>query len=699
MPDEKDPKLIEGISKIRAHLSEVYRLHRRILRHRRRSIRGLTPKRSGADVVRYRSADRAALTEAIDDWRFNEAVALDELGRDDLWKARADVFGQVLERASQYPSSGPGMIGFLAQKPSLIGDQAKFRRIKQCMAQTNLSEDRVEALIEALISHLDMEADFVVFCSDPATADTLAARIEGALPIAVLRHRRGQNRSDIDYKNGRYRVIVCDRTSEEGLNLQGSKKIVVHYDLPFNPNRIEQRLGRIDRYGTTHSVHSIVLVCEDDPIESAWFEYLNNALKIFERSVASLQYLVDETMKGIRPLLFTEGASAIFDLAAQSAGDRGVIALELKSIDAQDALDALGAPPTDVVDDLIQIDRDWALLEEEAAPWFEKGLRFRRREESAAGTRNRKDGVFHYIYAKNEFPTTVPRHLIWNNCKGSVYVKWKEKGDYDIRTVNYSYSRSKILEFPNGENGVFLLRYGEPFIDGVAAIAECHEFCRSFSVWRLIDENQFESDGSVAEVYFRFDFVVEVDLDEAFALLRRGKRDGASAFAAVQRRGDMAFRPICCTLWLDRELNRVLDAHLIEELARPYHAEKDIDLSQAAREGLKRLDIPELGHWAEICARARDAALVALRADTDFADSIANAERRAMDVDHGRLGQLLARSRSSQDPYDENELAFETSLAAALRNGILEPKVRVDSVGAIFASTSMAATERVRGGQ
>ncbi|WP_375429632.1 hypothetical protein, partial [uncultured Sphingomonas sp.] len=65
MPDENDPALVEAIGRLHAHLSEVYRLHRRILRHRRRSIGGLTPERSGTEIVRYRSSDRAALTAAI----------------------------------------------------------------------------------------------------------------------------------------------------------------------------------------------------------------------------------------------------------------------------------------------------------------------------------------------------------------------------------------------------------------------------------------------------------------------------------------------------------------------------------------------------------------------------------------------------------------------------------------------------------
>ena len=79
---------------------------RLLLRHRRRSIGGLTPERSGAEIVRYRSSDRAALTAAIDDWRFGEALALDAAASEALWADRVRAFWQVLDRAQRTSVSG-----------------------------------------------------------------------------------------------------------------------------------------------------------------------------------------------------------------------------------------------------------------------------------------------------------------------------------------------------------------------------------------------------------------------------------------------------------------------------------------------------------------------------------------------------------------------------------------------------------------
>lgn len=698
LPDENDRDLIDSISKIRAHLSEVYRLHRRILRHRRRSIRGLTPERSGAHIVRYRSADRAALTEAIDDWRFNEAVALDAMKRDDLWKARIGAFSQVLDRVSQYPNSGPGMIGFLAQNATMVGDPSKFDPIKRRIAQPGVSEDRVIALVDALRSNLGSGADFVVFCSDPMTAVYLAKNIEKNININVYLYNKQRNFTAAKNGSVSQHIIVCDRTSEEGLNLHGRETIVVHYDIPFNPNRIEQRLGRVDRYGSQNSVRSIVIVCEDDPIEAAWLQYLNESLRIFNRSIASLQYLIDETVRNLPSLIFTDGASALSELTAHSRGDDGAIALEFKLLDAQDALDALGSPPTDVVDDLVKIDREWEIIEAENTPWIERGFFLERQEEAAPSKISDKYNTFCYVYSQQEPPTIIPRSVFWINCKAALELKWNESGNTTIKTMPYSYNRQEVLSRKQSESGLYLLRYGDPFLNGLSKITEQGENGRSFAVWRFIDDNLYETDVPVADIYFRFDFVIEADVAEAIALLSEYERDKPGAVAAIKRRGDMALRPMCYTFWLDRQLDRVTDINLIKKLERPCVNGRDVDLRHTGRLKLEGLGVPELDHWSEICRKSRYAAERALHTDTEFSQCIANAERRAMVVDHGRLGQLVARARSTGNPSEEIELAFEKRLAVALLNGIRVPKVRVDTVGAVFASANRAATDRIIGG-
>ena len=55
-------------------------------------------------------------------------------------------------------------------------------------------------------------------------------------------------------------ILLATDAAAEGLNLHRYSRIVIHYELPWNPARLEQRAGRVDRIGQTRRVHEIALV-------------------------------------------------------------------------------------------------------------------------------------------------------------------------------------------------------------------------------------------------------------------------------------------------------------------------------------------------------------------------------------------------------------------------------------------------------
>lgn len=77
------------------------------------------------------------------------------------------------------------------------------------------------------------------------------------------------------------RILVSTDAGGEGLNLQFCHA-VVNYDLPWNPMRIEQRIGRVDRIGQTHAVRAINLLFEDT-VEYRVREVLEEKLAIILR--------------------------------------------------------------------------------------------------------------------------------------------------------------------------------------------------------------------------------------------------------------------------------------------------------------------------------------------------------------------------------------------------------------------------------
>jgi ATP-dependent helicase HepA len=67
---------------------------------------------------------------------------------------------------------------------------------------------------------------------------------------------------------------------------------LVHVDLPWNPSRMEQRAGRLDRIGQIHPIHTRLILndVEENGILAAWARFLGLGLGVFANSIANLQY-------------------------------------------------------------------------------------------------------------------------------------------------------------------------------------------------------------------------------------------------------------------------------------------------------------------------------------------------------------------------------------------------------------------------
>ncbi|MGE4055852.1 MAG: C-terminal helicase domain-containing protein, partial [Vicinamibacterales bacterium] len=83
------------------------------------------------------------------------------------------------------------------------------------------------------------------------------------LPTAVVHGGlgRSERREAVRaFGKGAARVLLATDAAGEGLNLQEGCRIVINLELPWNPNRLEQRIGRVDRIGQRHTVHAFHLI-------------------------------------------------------------------------------------------------------------------------------------------------------------------------------------------------------------------------------------------------------------------------------------------------------------------------------------------------------------------------------------------------------------------------------------------------------
>ncbi len=123
----------------------------------------------------------------------------------------------------------------------------------------------------------------VVFCRFIETAKYLGEYIKNALPKntdllvvtgEMVDEQRKEKIKEFDNSSNK-RVLISTDCLSEGINLQKYFTAVLHYDLPWNPNRLEQREGRVDRFGqVAKEVKAYLLWGKDNPIDSVVLKVL-----------------------------------------------------------------------------------------------------------------------------------------------------------------------------------------------------------------------------------------------------------------------------------------------------------------------------------------------------------------------------------------------------------------------------------------
>ena len=128
-----------------------------------------------------------------------------------------------------------------------------------------------------------------------------ADRHAGALRLMCFSGRGGEVRSadgawstiDRDEVKRRFRedeadLLLCTDAAAEGLNFQFCGALI-NYDMPWNPMRVEQRIGRIDRLGQTHPAIRIVNLHYAGTVETDVYSALRARINLFESVVGPLQ--------------------------------------------------------------------------------------------------------------------------------------------------------------------------------------------------------------------------------------------------------------------------------------------------------------------------------------------------------------------------------------------------------------------------
>ena len=103
----------------------------------------------------------------------------------------------------------------------------------------------------------------VVFTEFRHSLQALQRRLEGRHALAVLHGGQTQAEATLELERftcGRATVLLATDVAAQGLNLQMRSRWVIAFELPWNPMRLEQRAGRVDRIGQQRAARLTVLI-------------------------------------------------------------------------------------------------------------------------------------------------------------------------------------------------------------------------------------------------------------------------------------------------------------------------------------------------------------------------------------------------------------------------------------------------------
>ncbi len=166
-------------------------------------------------------------------------------------------------------------------------ERRKLRQfLKDAEAISPKDDRKLQTTIAWVKARLDEGLNPIVWCRYLATAKYVSAQLSQELTkkkssqvriIAITGEQSEDEREERLAELATYpqRVMIATDCLSEGVNLQEHFQAAVHYDLPWNPNRLEQREGRIDRYGQAALVvKTCLLYGSDNKIDLAVLDVL-----------------------------------------------------------------------------------------------------------------------------------------------------------------------------------------------------------------------------------------------------------------------------------------------------------------------------------------------------------------------------------------------------------------------------------------
>ena len=171
----------------------------------------------------------------------------------------------------------------------------------------------------------------IIFTEYKTTLDYLVNRLNAEFPNnggAVIQLYGGMGDEEreavklaFNNPDSPVQILVATDAASEGLNLQHTARLLMHYEIPWNPSRLEQRNGRIDRHGQSRDV-TIFHFTSDDDADLSFVARVLAKVNDIREDLGSVGELFDGAFQR-RMMELNEDADVLDDLDQQIAGRRG----------------------------------------------------------------------------------------------------------------------------------------------------------------------------------------------------------------------------------------------------------------------------------------------------------------------------------------------------------------------------------------
>ena len=299
--EDQSSKLEQAISSLQTEIEERFRISRRVVRNRRSAIDPTDyplPSRS-VNMIEFKNFETDLINEFIESWR--------ERSQESEWSTVKPIFLEMIHHAL---AGSTALREWIRDRFASLRDSVAMAifdtepsLLSEYLYRFSGNMDRASLAIQHIANELrnpdlsNLVAKKIVVSSGFSTqAHYIYESLRNTFGSKVVGHLVSRSNVDNDSdviafsSDDQVEVLVIDSSAEEGLNLQIADKMF-NIDVPWSVNRLEQRLGRIDRFvgGNVRDAHYDIYIEPDNRLQTVFMDFLEKGTGVFEESVATAQ--------------------------------------------------------------------------------------------------------------------------------------------------------------------------------------------------------------------------------------------------------------------------------------------------------------------------------------------------------------------------------------------------------------------------